>query len=61
MHMFKISLAFTVFSLLFCWIVSRFNKPYPWNNIVLDNIEGLCVVVFIPSLLICLGRGIWLL
>jgi hypothetical protein len=39
----------------------KVNKPYPWNSNFLDYVEMVGVIVFIPTFLYSLAKGIWLL
>jgi hypothetical protein len=57
----RICIELAVFSFIGLWATINLNKPYPWNSKVLDNIEGLCVLIFLPTFLYSLGRGVWML
>lgn len=57
----KIVIELAVFSCLTFYAAVRLNKPYPWNSTVLDYVEGVSVLTFIPTFLYALAKGIWLL
>lgn len=57
----KLCIELAVFSWITLYGAVKLNKPYPWNSPVLDYVEGISFLTFVPTFLYALARGIWLL
>lgn len=57
----KIAIELAVMSFIVLNAAFRLNKPYPWNSVALDYVEGLGAIIFIPTFIYALAAGIWLL
>jgi hypothetical protein len=58
---FKVALTLAIGSATTAWLAGKFNSPYPWNNPAFDYIEGLAVLIFLPSILTAVIQGVWLI
>ena len=61
MFVMKIAATLAVTAAVTCYIACQLNRPYPWNSPTLDTVEGISVLVFLPSALTVIFQAIWLL